>query len=595
MKPDVGADSSTLEGVRTLLSMIKRSEGRRRFVILAVSIVAVIIANAFGQIRLNLWQGAFYDALSQRNLNHFFYQLGVFVVVVGVLLVLGVAQTWLHAVLKTRMREMIAHDVLTEWLRPMRAYRIPLAGEIGTNPDQRIQDDARSLTDISTDFCVGLVHSSLLLISFVGVLWSLSEKVVFSFRGAAFTIPGYMVWCALAYALIGSWAAWRVGRPLVRLNAQMRQREADFRFSLVRVNESSEGIALYRGESDERRLINIKFGSVISTMLKLANMHARLTWVTASYGWLAIVVPIIVTAPGYFAGTLSFGGLMMVVGAFNQVQQSLRWYVDNYGNIAAWHAMSWRVITYRNVLRKMETMGGDRGFVELTEHPQGKLAIRDGFAVLAPNGRIAIDEPDFEVAPGEHVLISGKPGTGKSTFFRALAGLWPWGHGKAALPPLGDMMFLPHHPYMPLGTLRDALTYPEPGRFSDAEVRAALDRLLLSHRAVSLGRYARWDKELSLDEQQRIAYVRVLLQEPRWIIEDESMSALDSETREVVQSIFEKELAGAAVVSIGRDEFRNHFYQRLYHLSAHPPGLPLPFHWEGQPRTPEAETERSAV
>lgn len=597
MKHDAGAaDGTALAGISTLLSIIRRSRTRRILAIFAAVMVALVLANAYGQLWLNAWHRAFYNAIERRDLPVFFEQLGVFVIIVSILLVLGVAQTWTQAVLKIRMREAVTNDVLGEWLRPKRAYRMPLVGEIGTNPDQRIQDDARSLTDLSTDFCVGLFQASILLVSFAGVLWVLSDQVIFSFHGSTFTIPGYMLWCAVLYALIGSWATWKVGKPLIELSARMRAVEADFRFTLVRANESSEGIALYRGEADEHYIIDNKMSAVFANMFRLARASARLMWVTASYGWMAIVVPIIVTAPGYFAGTLTFGDLMMVVGAFNQVQTSLRWYVDNYPTIATWHAMSGRVLTYRNVLRRLETLGAEYGFIKLTEHPTGKLSTQPDFAVLSPSGHISIEEPDFLVTPGEHILISGVQGSGKSTFFRALAGLWPWGKGEAALPPRNEMMFLPHLPYIPLGKLRDVLTYPAHGRFTDDEVRAALDRLQLGHRARYLDRVARWDKELSLDEQQRIAFVRVLLHAPKWVIEDEAMSALDTDIRHVVQSIFEKELVGTAVISIGRDEFRNHFFQRLYHLRATPPGLSLPIQWErknepkqDEPQQPQTE------
>jgi vitamin B12/bleomycin/antimicrobial peptide transport system ATP-binding/permease protein len=384
------------------------------------------------------------------------------------------------------------------------------------------------------------------------------------------------VWCALAYAIVGSWLTWLVGRPLAPLNAQLRAKEADFRFTLVRANETSEGIALYRGEADEQRFIDGKLDALVAVMLRMANTYARLTWVTASYGWAAIVVPFIVTAPGYFSGTLTFGTLMMVAGAFTQVQQSLRWYVDNYANIAAWQAMSWRVLTYRNVLRRLETLGAGAGFAGRKHSSTDRFTVEDGFSVLAPSGRIAINEPGFSVGPGEHVLVTGPAGSGKSTYFRALAGLWPWGTGKAVLPPRDRVMFLPHFPYIPLGTLRYVLTYPAPGKFSDGAVRAALERLGLGHRASSLDEERRWDKELTLDEQQLVAFVRVLLHAPGLVIEDDAMSELDGDARQVLQSVFAKELANTALISIGREEFRDHFYQRRYHLSVRQPGIRLP-------------------
>jgi putative ATP-binding cassette transporter len=567
-----------------LVLIVGQFLGRYRIVLLAAGIVAFIILNVIGQLWLNDWHKTFYDALEQRDLPEFINQLIVFVIIVSVLLVLGVGQTWVHAVLKIRMREIITTDVVAEWLKPKRAYRMPLAGEIGSNPDQRIHDDARSLSDITTDFCVGLVHASLTLVSFVGVLWVLSERVVFSVNGSNFTVPGYMVWCAIAYALIGSWLTWRVGRPLVPLNAEMRAREADFRFTLLRVNESSEAIALYGGETDERKYVKGKLSNVIYMMMRLTNAHVRLMWVTASYGWMALVVPFIVTAPGYFAGSLSFGDLMKVVGAFTQVQSSLRWYVDNYPNIAAWQAMSWRVITYRNVLGKLDVLGKDAGVIEVDEKREGNISAEKDFSVAAPHGQITVKEQHFKVSPGEHVLVSGLVGSGKSTFFRALARLWPWGAGRVELPSRDEMMFLPHAPYIPLGTYREVITYPHTAEFTDKDIKAALERLDLGRRVDVLDQLARWDKELSLDEQQRIAYVRVLLHKPKWVLEDDSMSALEEDVRAVIQSIFENELVETAVVTLGRDEFQDHFYQRVYHLQSQPPGLQVPFQWLVQPK-----------
>jgi putative ATP-binding cassette transporter len=567
-----------------LVLIVGQLVGRYRIVLLAAGIVAFIFLNVIGQLWLNDWHKTFYDALEQRDLPGFINQLIVFVIIVSVLLVLGVGQTWVHAVLKIRMREIITTDVITEWLKSKRAYRMPLAGEIGSNPDQRIHEDARSLSDITTDFCVGLVHASLTLVSFVGVLWILSDRVVFSAQGSNFTVPGYIVWCAIAYAAIGSWLTWLVGRPLVPLNAEMRVQEADFRFTLLRVNESSEAIALYGGENDERKSVNSKLGNVISMMLRLTNAHIRLMWVTASYGWMAIVVPFIVTAPGYFAGSLSFGDLMKVVGAFTQVQSSLRWYVDNYPNIAAWQAMSWRVITYRNVLGKLDKLGAEAGLFEAVETAGNQIATGEDFSVISPQAQITIKEPHFKVGPGEHVLVSGIAGSGKSTFFRALAGLWPWGTGRVELPSRRDMMFLPHAPYIPLGTYRDVLTYPHTSEFSEQDIITALERLGLGHRSKVLNRMARWDKDLSLGEQQRIAYVRVFLHKPKWVLEDDSMSALEEDARAQIQSIFESELVETAVVTLGRDEFQDHFYQRVYHLRAEPPGLHVPFQWQEQPK-----------
>jgi putative ATP-binding cassette transporter len=469
----------------------------------------------------------------------------------------------------------VTFDLIDEWLRPKRAYRLPLAGDIGDHPDQRIQDDARRLVELCVELGVGLVQSTLLLLSFVGVLWVLSAQVVFVIDGRSFSIPGYMVWCAAIYAALGSYLTWMVGKPLIQANTDLRASEADFRFLLVRVNESAEAIAIHRGEADERNGLGAVAGNVLAVMRRIANALARLNWVTASYGWIAIVAPIVVAAPGYFSGNLSFGGLMMVSGAFFQVQQSLRWFVDKFPALAEWRATLMRVISYRNALIRLKGLGRDQGLITYADHPEGRLSI-DNLAVFAPNGRISLSDGLVEIGPGERVLIAGTPRCGKTTFFRALAGLWIWGQGTLRLPRRGSVMFLPHRPYIPLGTLREALAYPSPpSRFGGEAIGAALSRVRLDRLAASLDSGG-WDQDLRLDEQQRIAIARALLHKPDWIIQDEAMSELDDENRQLAESIFDIELAHTALISIGRKSDDGGFYSRILNLQLTPPGLNLP-------------------
>ena len=351
------ASDRLLPQLYTLWRALRASRHWRSVGLLAAGIVLVVCLNAVGQIRLNTWQGTFYDAIEQRAVAAFTAQLLVFLVIAGGLLVLVVAQTWLQQMITVRLREWLAHDLLDQWLAPRRAYLLSFAGEIGVNPDQRIAQDALHLSELSAILGVGLLQSSLLLVSFVGVLWILSANVMFEVGGQSFAIPGYMVWCAIAYALGGSLLAWRVGRPLVSLNAERYQRESDLRFALVRVNEHADGIALHAGEADERRILDEPVDRVIAMMAQLAGGIARLTWFTSGYGWLAIVAPIIVAAPGYFDGDLSFGALMMVVGAFNQVQSSLRWFVDNLG---ADRRLARDAATYRELSRRLARVETDR-------------------------------------------------------------------------------------------------------------------------------------------------------------------------------------------------------------------------------------------
>ncbi len=561
-----GADESLHDQLLSLLRALNGSRYRARLGWLAAGIVVVICANTAGQIRLNVWQGAFYDALEQKHVPAFAWQLLVFTAIVALLLMLVVAQTWLQEMSKVRLREWLTHDLIEQWLEPRRAYLLSFAGQIGVNPDQRIHQDAQHLAELSAVLIVGLLQASLLLVSFVGVLWVLSAQVVFEFGARSFAIPGYMVWCALAYSLGGSLFAWRLGRPLIALNAERYQRESDLRFALVRVNEFAEGIALYGGERDERQILAAALERVITVMVRVALGLANLTWVTSGYGWFALVVPILVAAPGYFGGDLSFGGLMMVVGAFNQVQQSLRWFVDNVSQIADWRATLLRVTALRDALLAIDTLGEEAGRIRRIKDAAGNLVLEDLTIALA-DGRAALDRPLVEVKPGERVLIVGAPGAGKSALFRALAGLWPCGTGTVRLPPPGEVMFMPDRPYLPLGTLGAAVCYPSaPGCLDEAAVRAALERVELGRLLPSLGREDRWDKVLSLDEQQRLAFARLLLQAPRWVVLDDAMDALEPAQRRLMLSIFEQELAGTAVVRIARAPDPDGFYTRTLHL-----------------------------
>jgi putative ATP-binding cassette transporter len=566
--------SATAES-HTLLRSLWRSNHRLRITIMVAGIAATLTANMVGQVCLNEWNGSFFDALQQRNLAALGHGLFVFGAIIATLLVLVVAQTWMQSMLKVRLREWLTHHLLDNWLVPGRAYRLGLAGQLGVNPDQRIEEDTRKLTDLSASLGVGLFQATLLLISFIGILWALSSHLVFVVNGTSFTIPGYMVWCALAYALIGSLLTWRVGRPLIGMNAELYAREAALRFALVRVNESAESIALCGGEGDERRQLNENLDRVISTMRGLTGALSRLTWITSGYGWIAIIVPILVAAPGYFHGGLTIGGLMMVVGAFNQVQTSLRWFVDQFPSIADWRATLRRVSAFKAAVDKVDRIDAAVETIALKRHPEGLLEF-DGVSVLLSDGRVVISEATVEIKRGERALIVGESGAGKSTLFRALAGLWPWGSGTILLPDPARMMFMPQRPYLPLGTMRAALTYPDPpDAFSTGQIDAAIKRVGLADLLPALDHAERLDKNLSLGQQQMIAFARLLLHSPAWIFLDEATSALDELSQRRVMSIFDRELHDATVVSIGHRPGLEQFHTRVLHLVRTPLGAKL--------------------
>ena len=567
-------DDSVKHQVGVLLAAVNRSPGRATLFVLTGAIVLVIVATAVMQVRLNAWNRPFYDAIERRDLEEFLRQLGVFFMIAGALLVLNVAQTGFNQLIRVKLRERATTDLIGNWMTRKRAARIGRAGEIGVNPDQRIQADAQTLTELTTDLGIGLLQSTVLLASFIGVLWVLSRGVVIPVGGHDLAIPGYMVWAALLYALSGSLISWMVGRPLVGLGTERYAREADFRFALAQGSERAEGIALSNGEADALRDLEARLGTLLATLIGLARARVRLTWVTAGYGWVGLVFPIVVAAPGYFAGRLSFGELMMVVGAFNQVQQALRWFVDNTGSIADWRAALLRVMNFRQALLELDAVEAGAGLIERREDAEGRFTL-DAVCVETRHGCVALDPPRLEVEPGERVLILGKRGSGRTSFFLAIAGLWSAGSGRISVPPSTEVAYLTQRPFLPRGSLREALTSDGPAPSDDA-VRAALKRVGLDNLAGSLDMAARWDQDLGLGEQERLGYARLLLAPPKWLICDEGLDPVDEASRETVLSILAGELAETAVINISQRRDPASFYGKVVRLVTFPSGSPPP-------------------
>jgi putative ATP-binding cassette transporter len=580
---DAPPEPSLSSQIWGMVSAFWASRQRMPLIVLALALVAVVGATAYAQIRLNAWNQPFYNALTRKDMPAFLEQLGVFAVLAGVLLVLNVAQTWLNQTSKVVLREGLVRDLLNEWLAPMRAFELANSGAINANPDQRLHADAQHLTDLSTDLGIGLLQSTLLLASFIGVLWGLSQGMFLSVGGYTFAPPGYMVWCALFYAGAASFLSWRVGRRLIALDAEHYAREAELRFALVRVNEEIEGVALHEGEADERRRIDIVFESVLDVSRRIVGAVTRLTWVTAGYGWFTIIAPILVAAPGYFAGDKTFGELMMVVGAFNQVQQSLRWFVDNFSNIADWRATLLRVASFRETMRTMDSASQTASRIVFQQGDRQTIVF-DNLHIAAAAGGVMLSETHVELKPGEHVLIVGQHGAGKTLLFRAIGGLWPWGSGRVALPPRDSIVFLPTRAYVPPGSLRAAIAYPHPtGPFRDSEIAKALADVGLQRLEPLLDKEDRWDRVLNDDAKHCLAVVRIILQRPQWVVLDDVLQVVDAASRERIETLFTTELTDIGVLNIGRDAIGSAFFTRTLHLVADPQH-PLP----GAPPAPPA-------
>lgn len=541
---------------------------RRILVVLAIGLVSVVGATAWMQIRLNAWNEPFYNAISKKDVAGFITQLQVFAVLAGLLLTLNVIQLWLNQTMKLTMRRSLVSDLLDVWLKPERPFRLTKAGPIGQNPDQRLQADALHLADLTIDLGVGLLQASLLLSAFIGVLWSHSEGMTLAIGGGEYAIPGFMVWCALLYATVASWLSWMVGRPMIALNAERYSREGAFRFELVRISEDAEGVALHRGEARERSRLDGVFRRVVAITRTQIRAMTRLTWVTAGYGWFTIVAPILAASPFYFYGDMTLGELMLVVGAFNQVQGSLRWFIDNFPAIADWRATLLRVSSFRMAMVALEADDTPGSRMTIERYEAADIVLED-VEIASPAGMLRLAEPAVALAPGERVRVTGDYGAGKTMLFHALAGLWPWGKGRIFRPGGARVLFMPAKALVSPGPLRDCVTYPFAENIhADEAIRSALATVGLGRLADELDRDERWDRLLSESEKQCLAMTRVLLHRPDWVIADDVFHNMDAASRELVMELFAGPLQGTGVIYMGPGGGMDGFFGRTIALVA---------------------------
>lgn len=574
-------DTGVVHQVRQLLGAVRASAVAKALAALVGAIVVVLAFTAYAQIELNRWNQPFYDAISRRDLRDFIWQLGVFAVIAGVLLVFNVIQRWLVETLQLKLREALVTDLVGLWLQPRRAFWLAGSGPMGAHPDQRMHDDTLKLCDLSATLGVGLLQALMLFGSFAGVLWVISRDFTFFYDGQDHPVPGFMLWAAILYAGAGSQLSYWVGKSLISRNAERYAREGALRFSLTRINDHLDGISLAGGEADEKRRVAAHLGDVLDATSRVVLGLTNLTWVTSGFGWVTIIAPTLVAAPLYFSGKVSFGGLMMAAAAFTQAQSSLRWFIDNFSLIADWRATLLRVAGLRHVLASdLEgQQGGSR--IAYIEGEPGRLAI-ETLEVRAWAGHDRLDTADLAVRAGERLLILGTPGTEKTLLFRALAGLWPWGSGSVHRPRGETIHYMPRGtPYLPRGTLAEALVYGmEPAHHTRDAMVSALASVGLQRLEPLLEQRGHWERELSIDEQLLLGFARVVLQSPPWLVMDEAFGAFDDDTLARIIDLLSGPLAHIGIVHIGSaGEAHDRLFTQVVRLVKAPEAAPA----EGSP------------
>ena len=554
---------------RDTWSLIKpywRSEEKFSAWLLLGAVIGLTLAMVYMSVLFNEWYNLFYNALQEKNKAEFFHQMQRFAMLAAIYIVMAVYAFYLNQMLQIRWRRWMTDRYLKRWLAERTYYRMQLTGHPADNPDQRIAEDFKLFVDDSLSLSLGLLNAVVTLASFVGILWTLSGPLAIPYDGGEIVIPGYMVWVALVYAIAGSWLTHRIGRPLIGLNFNQQRYEADFRFGLVRFRENTEGVALYNGENDELRNFSERFLNVVDNWWRIMKRQKILNFFIIGYNQVAIIFPFLVAGPRYFSGAIQLGGLMQISNAFGQVQNALSWFIGAYTTFASWRATSDRLLGFHYAIEQAKEDAHRTRGLAVSQDGEDELIV-DGVALNLPSGQALLAPSDASVRPGETVLIRGPSGSGKSTLFRAIAGIWPFGAGRVRRPKNFNVLFLPQKPYLPIGTLRQVVTYPRTGTdFEQEAILEVLNACGLGHLAERLDQSRNWALELSPGEQQRIAFARALLIKPSWLFMDEATSALDEALEDRLYRLLRERLPGTTIVSIGHRPALQAFHSRKLEL-----------------------------
>jgi putative ATP-binding cassette transporter len=552
---------STLATVWRIAAPYFRSEDKWAGRGLLAAVIAIELMVVFLTVLFNRWNNVFYNALQEHNQAVFTYQIGYFCVLAAFWIGLKVYQLYLNQWLQIRWRRWMTARYLGGWLHEANHYRMQLLGDAADNPDQRIAEDTQRFVEQTLALGIGLLSAVVTLASFIVILWDLSNQAPLHLFGKDIPIPGYLVWGALIYALLGTLLTHLIGRPLVALNFQQQRFEADFRFNLVRTRENAEQIALLRGEPIERMRLLSRFALVVNNWLGIMQRTKKLTAFTATYSQVSVIVPYVLIAPAFFAEKIQLGGMMQTVNAFSSVQDALSFFIASYRTLAEWQAVVARLSGFETATASAATLATSAIDVKSST---GSTAIDlQQLLVKLPNGTPLVSADSFSLRGNERTLVTGPSGSGKSTLFRAIAGIWPFGTGSIAIPAKASLMMLPQRPYLPIGSLKAAIVYPaDASAYSSDQVKDALISVGLPKLASRIGEEAHWNRMLSLGEQQRLGLARALLHAPQYLFLDEATASLDEASEAALYRLLEERLPTTTIISIGHRSTLEAFHQR---------------------------------
>jgi putative ATP-binding cassette transporter len=552
---------ATLAIVWRIATPYFRSEDKwagRGLLAAVVTIELLLVGN---DVLLNQWRNRFYNALQEKDWNSFVHETFFFIAIATASVVLSIYQLYLNQWLQIRWRKWMTIKYLGEWLHDANHYRMQLQGDAADNPDQRVSDDVKLFVERTLDISVGLLSAIVSFFSFVVILWGLSEAAPLHLFDGALNIPGYLVWAALIYAIFGTALTQWIGSPLVHLDFQQQRLEADFRFSLVRVRENAEQIALLDGERAERERLLGRFSKVVGNWYAIMSRTKRLTAFTQSYAQAAVIFPIVLVAPAYFANRILLGAMIQAAEAFGNVQKALSFFVSVYRSLAEWRAVVARLDGFEMSIESAAHLKSREDSIRFSK--DGGEVDLEKLLVHLPNGTPQVAADGFAIRPGERVLVTGPSGAGKSTLFRAIAGIWPFGRGTISVPANAALMMLPQKPYFPIAPLHAAVAYPsEAGAFSAERIREVLNEVGLPKLTARLDEEEHWNRVLSLGEQQRLGIARALLQSPQFLFLDEATASLDEPAEAALYHLLEQWLTASTIVSIGHRSALAAFHRR---------------------------------